>query len=473
MRKRILLLFLLMITLPVLGLAEGFPPTSTPTIPGIDVSDWQGDIDWSLVYQSGVRIAMIRASEGSHYVDSRFDANARGAREAGLHVGYYHFMTAQTEEEARSQADFFLETIAGYEADCLLALDDGAGKGLSGEQLSRCAVAFMERVEAQSGLGIMLYTDAWAAKARYTDAVAIYPIWVANYGVEEPETNGKWSAWVGFQYSDRGRIDGISGYVDLNHFTREVYQGAAPTPAPTATPSPTPAPTPSPSPVPGGAIACRQWPEDASLSLVAAELGATADVLAGMNFIQGDTVRAGQLIRYPSGGAGDFAGLHILQARESLSTVARRYGVSPDTLAAMNGLADLHASKGQVLRVPAYADRPDAAAPPAWILENAVVVQAGQTLASLSAQYGMTAEELAAINGLSANAALRRGQILHLRTYGKDSAQGFTGGYVVNQGDTLSGIAGWFGCTVEALYDRNNIAMMRLIFPGQVLLLPE
>lgn len=467
MRKRILLLLLVAFLFPAPALAEGFPPTSTPTIPGIDVSDWQGDIDWPLVYQSGVRIAMIRASEGDRYVDSRFEANARGAREAGLHVGYYHFMTAQTEEEARAQADFFLQTIAGYEADCLLALDDGAGKGQSGEQLSQCAIAFMERVEERSGLGVMLYTDAWAAKARYTREVAKYPIWVANYGVEEPEANGKWSAWVGFQYSDRGRIDGISGYVDLNHFTREVYQGVAPTP------EPTPEPTPTPTPAPGGSIACRQWLEDAPLQAVADELHTTADILTGMNVIQADLVRAGQLIRYPSGGSGAFAGLHILQARESLSTVARRYGVSTEALAELNGLPELRTAKGQVLRVPAYADRPDVAAPPAWILENAVVAQAGQTLAVLAAQYGMTAEELATINGLSTDSTLRRGQILHLRTYGNDSVRGFTGGYVVNHGDTLSRIAGWFGCTVDALYTRNNISQRQLIFPGQVLLLPE
>ena len=85
--------------------------------------------------------------------------------------------------------------------------------------------AFMERVQTRTGWGVMLYTDAWAAKARFGEALTASPIWVANYGVKEPEANGKWASWAGFQYSDRGTIPGISGRVDLDWFTKDAIPG--------------------------------------------------------------------------------------------------------------------------------------------------------------------------------------------------------------------------------------------------------
>lgn len=443
------------------ALAEStFPPSSVPVIHGIDVSAWQRDIDWQAVHESGVTIAILRASEGTTVIDAQFERNYTGAKAAGMAVGFYHFMTATTVQEAQAQADFFLNVIAGKVPDCLLALDVGSAGNLSNEMLTEIALAFMERVEAQSGYRIMLYTDAYAARARFGAVLSRYPIWVANYGVQEPEANGKWSSWVGFQYGDRGDVPGIDGRVDLDYFTAEVYQGAAPTPAPTATPIIT------------DELQCQLLDEDTSLDVLAEALQVSLETLRSLNTLPNDQALAGQLIRYPGAGqaSGSFAGLHVLQRFENLSTIARRYGVSTASLQALNGLIGQSARLGQVIKVPAvgYHD----ATVPAWVTENAIMVQSGDTFAGLATRYGMSAQELATINGLSIYSTLYQGQLLRLTAFGNGSTGAFRGGYVVQVNDTLDRIAERFEVEEDALYQLNNLATRNLIFPGMVLLIP-
>ncbi len=449
---------LLLALTPAIAFAETFPPASTPTLSGIDVSAWQGEIDWSAVRSSGVEVAMLRASEGETVVDSTFERNYAGAKSSGVAVGFYHFMTADTIAGAQRQADFFAQTIAGKEADCLLALDVGDAVSLSEEELTAVALAFLERVESRTGLRAMLYTDAWAARARFGAALARYPIWVANYGVSLPEANGKWTSWVGFQYSDQGEIDGIRGHVDLDRFTREIYQSTAP--------SPTPAPTPAPV----GSTLAYQVQTSESVVALAERLGTTQTALLDQNEFPGGVAQAGQIVRYPGDrqiGGGAYA-LHILQTRESLSTLARRCGVSVQSLALLNGFSSTSVPVGQIVKLPEGAGR----GVPSALLESALVVQAGQTLHSLSAQYGVSLTVLAQANGLSADAPLYRGQMLHLKPSGAGTSQRFRGGYVINRGDTLTKIAARFSVTLDALLERNGLYRDQLIFPGQILLIP-
>ena len=115
----------------------------------------------------------------------------------------------------------------------------------------------------------------------------------------------------------------------------------------------------------------------------------------------------------------------------------------------------------------------DVAQPPSWLLENVAVALAGQSIESIAQRYGVPADELRTINGLTNADTLRTGQILHLQAYGRDETVGFAGGYVVGRGDTLVRIAERFGTTSAALYELNNIANRNLIFPGQILLLPD
>ena len=218
--KIITFLLIIIITVPVYA----FSPSSEEIYEGIDVSYWQGTIDFEKVKNSGINVVYIRTSEGLGYVDPYFRENYERAKDNGLKVGFYHFLTARTVEEARKEASFFVSTIKGTEPDLKLAMDFEEFGDLSRDEINQISEEFLEVVTDLSGKACVIYSDAYNARATFDLELAKkYPIWVADYFVEEPEGNDKWSTWVGFQYSDRGRINGISGNVDRDKFTSGIF----------------------------------------------------------------------------------------------------------------------------------------------------------------------------------------------------------------------------------------------------------
>lgn len=216
----ILLIVILMSMIPVFA----FPPSDEKIYQGIDVSEWQGRINFKEVAESGIEVVYIRASEGTSYIDPYFMDNYRGAKENGIKVGFYHFLTATTTEEAEREAKFFVSNIKGLEPDCKLAMDFEVFNGLGREEINRISKVFLEKVEELSGKECVIYSDASNARDVFDEELAKkYPIWVADYFVDEPANNGKWDSWVGFQYSDKGRIKGISGNVDRDRFTGGIF----------------------------------------------------------------------------------------------------------------------------------------------------------------------------------------------------------------------------------------------------------
>lgn len=199
-----------------------FPASSNVIYSGIDVSEYQGYIDYSRVKEAGVEVVYIRSSEGIDFVDPYFKINYNNAKANGLKVGFYHYVTSRSVEEAINEADYFVSVIEGTSPDCKLAMDFEYFGGLSNYEVNQISQAFLSRVKEVSGKDVVIYSDAYNAIAVFDESLSIYPIWVADYFVDEPESNGKWSTWVGFQYSDIGRIDGINANVDLDYFTNGV-----------------------------------------------------------------------------------------------------------------------------------------------------------------------------------------------------------------------------------------------------------
>ena len=191
----ILLIVILMSMIPVFA----FPPSDEKIYQGIDVSEWQGRINFKEVAEYGIEVVYIRASEGTSYIDPYFMDNYRGAKENGIRVGFYHFLTATTTEEAEREAKFFVSNIKGLEPDCKLAMDFEVFNGLGREEINRISKVFLEKVEELSGKECVIYSDASNARDVFDEELAKkYPIWVADYFVDEPANNGKWDFWVGF-----------------------------------------------------------------------------------------------------------------------------------------------------------------------------------------------------------------------------------------------------------------------------------
>ncbi|MGV3488527.1 MAG: GH25 family lysozyme [Tuberibacillus sp.] len=183
---------------------------------GIDVSHWQGDIDWVKVREAGKRFAFIKTTEGAEVLDSEWKANAKGAERAELDYGFYHFARFCSETDALREAQHFLNTIRSWNSSLPHVLDLEITNGLSKEKLSRFAKAFLEKVRDETGHEVMLYTNTNMAKNHLTDILKEYPLWIAHYGRQQPEENSIWDKWRVFQYTNKGRVPGIRGFVDLD-----------------------------------------------------------------------------------------------------------------------------------------------------------------------------------------------------------------------------------------------------------------
>lgn len=195
-------------------------PSDGRVFRGIDVSEFQGDIDFDRVRQDGIEAVYIRAGVGSDYTDAYFDENYDKAKAAGLKVGLYHYVTARSVDEGRRQARFFASLAAGRELELRLAMDFEYFGSLSVREINQISKVYLEELTALTEKEAVIYSDTSNAIRVFDIELARkYPLWVAQYGADEPSDNGKWDSWVGFQYSDVGRVSGIYGNVDSDLFT--------------------------------------------------------------------------------------------------------------------------------------------------------------------------------------------------------------------------------------------------------------
>ena len=205
---------------------------------GIDVSKWQGKIDWSKVKAAGIDFAIIRigyrGENGIIYRDDNADYNIQQAQKAGLLVGVYFFSTATTTAEAREEAIWACEAVKGYKISYPIVYDcEGYANqssrmyGISAAVRTDNALAFLSYVK-NAGYGAMIYgAKADFENAAYWDMSRIekdYKVWVAHYSQavypakQTPSYSGRYDMW---QYTNRGTIDGVEGNCDMavSYFT--------------------------------------------------------------------------------------------------------------------------------------------------------------------------------------------------------------------------------------------------------------
>lgn len=203
--------------------ARAIPPSGGRQYRGIDISEFQGEIDFEEVRRSGIEAVYIRIGAGE-YTDEYFAENYERAKAAGLKIGFYHYVTARSVEEGRRQARFFASLAAGREPDMRLAMDFEYFGSLSVSQINAISEAYLDELTALTKREAVIYSDLSNARNIFSRALAEkYPLWAAQYGADEPSANGKWREWVGFQYTDEGRVGGIYGNVDRNIFTDGIF----------------------------------------------------------------------------------------------------------------------------------------------------------------------------------------------------------------------------------------------------------
>ena len=440
------------------GLAFG--PSSELLYDGIDVSQWQGNINFEAVSQSGIEVVYIKSSEG-YSVDPYFETNYKKATDAGLKVGVYHYVTATTVEEAQSEAAFFVSNLEGKTIDCRLAMDFEYFGNLSRNQINEIGLAFLQTVESLSGKEVVVYSDTSNAINIWDETIAQYPLWVAEYGVESPQANGTWLDWVGFQYSDTGIISGIDGSsVDLDYFTDGIFLSDVSTPVSSVPEEQKPS-NPSES---STLVTTYTVQSGDTLSEIAARYGTTVNELMSLNGISNpNLIYPGEVLRIRGNVSGSVA-TYTVQSGDTLSEIAARYGTTVNRLVSLNGISNLDLIyPGEVLRI---RGRMIGSSSSSLTIYK---VQSGDTLSEIAARYGTTVNELVNLNEISNPNLIYPGEVLRIRGNVSGSSSSSLTIYKVQSGDTLSEIAARYGTTVNELVNLNEINNPNLIYTGEVL----
>ena len=184
-----------------------------PEIKGVDVSKWQGDIQWDKVKGAGIEFVMIRVGYSTN-LDKNFYKNIDNAIKNGIKCGVYLYSYARTADEARAEAQFVINTIKPYKITYPVSYDieDKTQHDLTNEQRTDMVDAFCSTIEA-AGYYATVYTSLYWFNTMFDmDRLKKYDKWVAQWG-DKCTFNDKFGMW---QYSSKGKIDGITGDVDLN-----------------------------------------------------------------------------------------------------------------------------------------------------------------------------------------------------------------------------------------------------------------
>lgn len=203
--------------------SKALEPDSDYLYEGIDVSNWQGYIDFEKVKESGIDIVYIETTVGLDYKNPYFELDYENAKLNGLKVGVYHYVMARSITEARQEARFFSSCISGKNIDCKLAMDFEEFGNLSEEEINEISIAFLEEVEKITGKETIVYSDLYNSQNTFKLSNH-FPLWIAYYGTESEllNYNTNWNKWEGRQYTDIGVVAGIQEDVDRDIFTQEI-----------------------------------------------------------------------------------------------------------------------------------------------------------------------------------------------------------------------------------------------------------
>jgi lysozyme len=334
------------------------------TVPGIDVSYWNAGIDWPKVRATGQRFVFVKATEAETFKDAAFSANWLGAKAAGLLRGAYHFFRSNT--DPKKQAANFINYVKSTNdhGDLPPVLDLETHDGQTKDKIIARAKIWLDLVEEAFGKKPIIYSGQYFLQDYFSEAgggppawAREYPLWLAQYPNNyvdgmQPFLPRGWFKWTFWQYSDKGRLNGINAFVDLNVFNgtlEELYKltGAALSTPSTQTPK-------------KHAIAAGD-----SFESIANKYGVTVRELVSANpqlLKTGEqlTIPAAVAIPAESGSGSGSTGstpapqrTHTVKSGDTLYALAIRYGTTVAAIASANNLSDPNNIKvGQVLIIP-------------------------------------------------------------------------------------------------------------------------
>lgn len=375
--------------------ARAIPPSGGRQYRGIDISEFQGEIDFEEVRRSGIEAVYIRVGAGE-YTDEYFAENYERAKAAGLKIGFYHYVTARSVDEGRRQARFFASLAAGRDPDMRLAMDFEYFGSLSVSQINAISEAYLDELTALTKREAVIYSDLSNARNIFSRALAEkYPLWAAQYGADEPSANGKWREWVGFQYTDEGRVGGIYGNVDRNIFTEGIFlsdsgriDGEKRTTVRARTRTLT--------------VYVRAGD---TLWAIAREYGTTVEAIARENrIVDPNRIFAGERLRITLPARGSGEEIYTVRRGDTPISIAGKFGVTLSALEDRNGL-----ERGETI----YAGD-KLSIPGARMSGEFYVVRPGDTLFYISRRTGVPIRTLVGINRIKDPDLIYAGEHLKL-----------------------------------------------------------
>lgn len=275
---------------------------------------------------------------------------------------------------------------------------------MNNEQINQISFAFLREVEKLTGKKMVVYSNTYTARTRFSQELANqYPLWVAQYGRENPTDNGKWGNWIGFQYTDTGAVNGIQGYVDRNRFTNQILLENT-------------------SEIPEG-----NMPPEEEINI-----------------------------------------LYTVKRGDTLSQIARSYGVTVNEIASQNGIQNPNLIYvGQTLTIPTQ-------------ISNSTIiyiVKRGDTLSEIARNYGVTVNEIVSQNKIQNPNLIFPGQklIIQIKRISRtnninDQDVVYECGHLIHtikRGETLLGIARKYKNDPYYIIQMNGITDPNLIYPGK------
>ncbi len=179
---------------------------------GIDVSHYNGSVDWQKVKAAGYSFGIAKASEGMDFTDPMFTANWSNMKAAGIARGAYHFYV--TEDDPKKQAEFFISIVSLQTGDLIPVVDiETLGQGTESRLTDRFK-QFLDILQKHYGVKPIIYTDRNFWDTNLNDQFGSYPLWIAEYGVEKPELPNGWKNWTLWQWSQDTQVPGVDSGVD-------------------------------------------------------------------------------------------------------------------------------------------------------------------------------------------------------------------------------------------------------------------
>ena len=378
-------------------------PSNNEIYEGIDVSRWQGSINFTEVANDGIDIVYIKATQGTTYVSPTFEEQYINAKNNGLKIGFYHYVTARTVEEARNEAQFFASKISGKQIDCKLAMDFEEFGNLSQEEINAIGLAFMKRLEELTNKPTVIYSNTYAARTIWNGEIIKYPLWVAEYGVSKPRDNGKWNSYVGWQYTNMGNIKGVNGNVDRDKFTKDIFINQPETPGEIIPEIPEPE----------SRYKTITILRGDTLSKIAKEYGTTVNELARINNIQNvNLIYAGRTLRVPISDPQENNSseeiVYIVKRGDTLSEIAMEYNVTVNEIARENQIKNVNLIyPGQRLIIKTKAMGTE-------LGHLCYKVVRGDTLYSIARRYNTTISNIVMLNRIQNPNLIYPGQCLKI-----------------------------------------------------------